>query len=587
MPNFLSGPIQNLKTVGPAKAHLLAKMGIFSIGDLVEHYPVRHEDRSQLKPIAALIDCRQETFQAKVLSVGEFKSHTRKAIIVTKVVVGDGVETVELLWFNQPFKKKLFKPGMDLLVSGKVERLPGKIQIVKNLDVEILDGKDLLNAGRIVPVYAATENINQRLLRALVHQALDGCQEIPEILPGEIVHQYSLLDRKTALNNIHFPQDWTMLARARQRLVFEELYLLQCGLLHTRYKNKEQFAGIKHGPDGSIVKQVEQALPFILTDDQRQALAEIKTDMEYAKPMVRLLQGDVGSGKTVIAALALAKTVENGYQGAMMVPTEILAEQHYQTLEHLYKPVGIKVALLTGKQTRQNHETILQNIINGQVHVIVGTHALIQENVEFKRLGLVITDEQHRFGVQQRARLQLKGYAPDALVMTATPIPRTMALTVYGDLDISIIRQLPPGRKMVKTYTVDSCMRSRVYTNLVAQEADKGHQAYIVCPLIEESEKLDTVAAVQLYDQLVETYFARIPCGLIHGRMKSREKESVMEDFRTGKIKILIATTVIEVGVNVPNATVMVIEGADRFGLAQLHQLRGRIGRGEHQSYCV
>jgi len=578
-----STSIKYLKGVGPAKATMLAKLNIFTVGNLLEHYPRRYEDRSQLKLIQELTDNEVQTFQAIVAGCQESKP--RRGLTLTKITVKDGSGTAQLVWFNQAFIKRMLQSGQEIIVSGKVERRYGQIQI-SHAEVEVIDGSDLLHTGRIVPVYPASESVGQRWLRVVLRQALDAYGAIEEFLPPEVVSQFGLMDRRAALENIHFPQDATLLESARRRLVFEELYLLQCGLLFLKSKNKEGGSGIKHAIDGELVKKVEARLPFELTGDQRLALADIKTDMEDVTSMQRLIQGDVGSGKTVLAAIALAKTVENGYQGAMMAPTEILAEQHCHTLSQLLAPEGIRIAALTGKLTRRVKEEVLSRLRDGLVDVVVGTHALIQEDVEFKELGLVITDEQHRFGVRQRAKLQSKGTTPDVLVMTATPIPRTMALTVYGDLDVSLIRELPPGRKAIKTYSVGSDMRQRVYSFII-KEVTSGRQAYIVCPLVEESEKLEVQSAIQMYDQLRESYFQNLECGLVHGRMKAQEKDKAMQAFYSGETKVLVATTVIEVGVNVPNASVMVVEGADRFGLAQMHQLRGRIGRGEHQSYCI
>ncbi len=560
--------------MGPAKAALLSKLGIFTLGDLLEHYPRRYEDRSQLKPIRALADGELQTFQALVGAVVD--SRPRRGLTLTKLTVRDATGAAQLVWFNQPYVKKWFRPGMELIISGKVERRYGQVQ-VSHPEIEVIDGADLLHTGRIVPIYPASESVGQRWLRTLIRQALDAREERPDFLPSAVLEQYKLIGRGTALENIHFPADAAALEAARRRLVFEELYLLQCGLLYLKSLNKQEGTGIKHGPDDALVKRVETALPFALTKDQRTALAEIKADMEDARPMQRLVQGDVGSGKTVLAAIALAKTVAGGYQGAMMAPTEILSEQHCHTLAQLLAPHGVRIAALTGSLTKRTREEVLSRLRDGLVDVVVGTHALI---------GLVVTDEQHRFGVRQRALLQAKGPTPDVLVMTATPIPRTMALTVYGDLDVSVIRELPPGRKPVKTYAVGGDMRARVY-NFIVKEVAAGRQGYVVCPLVEESDKLAVQAATQLYEQLKGTYFRDVACALVHGRLKAAEKEAAMRAFYSGEVKVLVATTVIEVGVNVPNATVMAVEGADRFGLAQLHQLRGRIGRGEHQSYCI
>ena len=580
--NFWIRSIQYIKGVGPHKANLLTKLGIFTIGDLLEHYPRRYEDRSQLKMINTLSDGQMETFKGKVIGMTESKP--RHGLKITKISVSDGTGVAQLVWFNQPHVKKKYQPGMEVIVSGKIKSL---YQVeVTSPEIEIIDGSEVLDTGRIIPIYAASEYINQRFLRTIISQVLHDYQDICEILSDRIIKQYSLLDRKLAFENIHFPQSMEILERARRRLVFEELYLLQCSLLFLKKEQRRNHVGIKHGLDGPLSAQVQGQLPFILTEDQQQVLSEVKCDMEDVTTMQRLVQGDVGSGKTVIAALALVKTVENGYQGAMMVPTEILAGQHYRTFLELFGPLGISVSMLTGKLTRRAREQVLNKIKDGLVDVVIGTHALIQDAVEFKYLGLVVTDEQHRFGVRQRGILQEKGNTPDVLVMTATPIPRTMALTVYGDLDVSSIRQLPPGRKPIRTFVRGSDRRQLVY-KFIVDEVENGRQAYVVCPLVEESEKIDAQSAVELYEELVQTDLKDIRCGLVHGRMKPVDKDAVMSAFYSGEIKVLVATTVIEVGVNVPNATVMVIEGAERFGLAQLHQLRGRIGRGDYQSYCI
>lgn len=580
--HFWIKSIQYIKGVGPNKASLLNKLGIFTIGDLLEYYPRRYEDRTQLKKINALTDGQTETFKAKVINFVESKP--RRGLTILKMSVGDGSGVAQVVWFNQPHMKKRYQPGMEVIVSGKIKVF---YQVeVSNPEIEVITGSEMMDMGRILPVYAASENINQRFLRTMISQVLNEYQEIEEIVPPNIIKEFSLLNRRLAFEAIHVPQNMKTLELARRRLVFEELYLLQCGLLLLKKQHRSHHVGIKHGIDGSMSTQAYQQLPFKLTDDQQKVLSEVKCDMEDVTIMQRLVQGDVGSGKTVIAALALIKTVENGYQGAMMVPTEILAEQHYKTLLELFQPLGIRVCTLTGKLSRRVREDVLCRLKDGLVDVVIGTHALIQEVVEFKYLGLVVTDEQHRFGVRQRGILQEKGNMPDVLVMTATPIPRTMALTVYGDLDVSSIRQLPPGRKSIRTFVRGSERRHLVY-QFIVDEVRKGRQAYVVCPLVEESEKIDAQSAVELYAQLVETDLKDIPCGLVHGKMKAVDKEGVMNGFYSGEIKVLIATTVIEVGVNVPNATVMVIEGAERFGLAQLHQLRGRIGRGEYQSYCI
>lgn len=576
--------LQYLKGVGPAKAAQLARLGIFTEQDLLEYYPRRYEDRSRLQPISGLADGTVGTVCGLIANVQERKP--RRGLTITMAVVRDDSGDAKIVWFNQPFIKNKLSNGVKVIVTGKIKRQFGQIEIM-NPEYEIFDGNDLINTGRIVPVYTANDFISQKLLRNLISQVLNaGVDSKLETLPPGISQKYQLLARGEALANIHFPMDQELLRKARRRLVFEELYTIQCGLAFLKNRNKKAGRGIKYAPDGQLVKAVEASLPFALTDDQSRAVAEIKADMEDLTAMQRLLQGDVGSGKTVVAAVVMVKAVENGYQCAMMVPTEILAEQHYHTLGKLLAPYGIKICLLSGRLSRAGRDKLLPQINTGNIDIVIGTHALIQDEVNFKRLGLVVTDEQHRFGVKQRSKLQEKGGAPDVLVMTATPIPRTMALTVYGDLDVSTIRQLPPGRKPIRTFLRGAQQRSKIFAFIVSQ-IEKGRQAYIVCPLIEESDKVESQSATELYETLTATVFQNISCGLVHGRLKAADKDEVMTAFYRGEIKVLIATTVIEVGVNVPNATIMVIEDADRFGLAQLHQLRGRIGRGGHQAYCI
>lgn len=576
--------IQYLKGVGPAKSAQLAKLGIFTVRDLLEYYPRRYEDRSQIKLISHVSNGFIETLSGTITGVEDIKP--RRGLTITKATLKDSSGVAKLVWFNQPFVKKKLIIGLEVIVTGKIKLQFGQLEIL-NPEMEIADKTDITTIGRIVPIYSVNDAISQKFLRNLIRQV--NSQEhscFLENLPSDIIYTYRLMPRREALNNIHFPDNHNDLSLARRRLVFEELYIIQCGLAFLKSRNKKVGYGLKHAPDGALVKAIEAKLPFALTADQITALKEIKADMEDPTPMQRLLQGDVGSGKTIVATIAMVKTVENGYQCAMMAPTEILAEQHYQTIEPLIMSQGIKIGVLTGRLNKSAKDKLLSQISSGQMNIVIGTHALIQDDVNFSNLGLVITDEQHRFGVKQRAKLQDKGITPDVLVMTATPIPRTMALTVYGDLDVSTIRQLPPGRKPIKTFLRSSEKLPQIY-NFIISEVNKGRQAYIVCPLIEESEKIASQSAVELFDQLTASVFKDIRCGLVHGKLKSQEKDEVMADFYCGDIKILVATTVIEVGVNVPNATIMVIEGAERFGLAQLHQLRGRIGRGSHQSYCI
>lgn len=580
----LQKSIQFVKGIGPYKAALLAKLGIFTVQDIVEYYPRRYEDRSQIRKISQLENAELQTITGRIVGSEELKP--RRGLVITKLAVADDTGLVFGVWFNQPYIKKQWKPGTQVVLSGRVERRNREVQLL-DPEIESLEQEDLIHAARIVPIYSLTENISQRVFRTITRQVINQVVNIiPEPLPEYLRHKHGLLDKVWAVENIHFPTDDISLQQAKRRLVYEEFFILQIGLLLLKQYNQTAEAGVIHQGDGELSRKFMEGLPFQFTTDQRRVLQEIKGDMEASKVMNRLLQGDVGSGKTVVAAAALVKTVENGYQGALMAPTEILAEQHYCSLTSLLEPLGIQVLLLTGGQPKGIKERGLAAIESGEAQVIVGTHALIQSQVSFAKLGLVVTDEQHRFGVRQRALLQEKGQRPDVLVMTATPIPRTLALTLYGDLDSSTIRELPPGRQPVETYVVSSKYRQRIY-NFMRKLVTEGRQVYVVCPLIEESDKLQVQAAQQMADQLINKEFPDLAVGLLHGKMKNADKESVMAQFIRNELNILVATTVIEVGVNVPNASLMVIEGAERFGLAQLHQLRGRVGRGEHKSYCI
>lgn len=580
---LLNQKVQILKGVGSAKSSALASLNIFTINDLITHYPRRYEDRSIVKKIINVVAGNLETVSGTIINVIE--NNVRRGLTIIKAAIGDETAFIQLVWFNQPFIKKQISIGKKIIVTGKVSYNYGQLTM-NNVEFEVLDEQEPNHRNKIVPVYAANEVITQKFLRQLINEVLAKKQFFEETIPKSILEEYKLMSRSEAIKNIHFSDNNEDLAKARYRLAFEELYLIQCGLAIMKIKNKTGSLGIKHLLNSTLSKSVYDRIPFELTKDQKQVLREITFDMERNIPMQRLLQGDVGSGKTIIAALALVKTVENGYQGALMVPTEILAEQHYQTITNLLLPVGINVALLSGKLTKKNREKTIEQIKSGEINIVVGTHALIQEDVKFKSIGLVVTDEQHRFGVQQRTLLQEKGNMPDVLVMTATPIPRTMTLTVYGDLDISVIKELPPGRKPIRTFIRQLDKRPQIY-QFILDQIKKGRQAYVVCPLIEISENIDTQAATKLFEELKTGIFKDVACGLIHGKLGKKDKEKIMADFYNGTLKLLVATTVIEVGVNVPNASIMVIEGAERFGLAQLHQLRGRIGRGEYQSYCI
>lgn len=577
-----------LKGIGPKKAQELASLGVFTLGELLEYYPRQEAylDYGNLKKIKELaVDGSRQIFRATVYSVRNgFGAHGRRYTVVT---VRDETAYAALYFFlSQRYSAQKLKPGMEVLVMGRVR--PGRMaRTVSEVQVQPFEGREQ-EQPEILPVYALSGNLTQNNLRQWMREALQKAeQDLPESLPASVIAKCKLPNRLTALKNIHFPDSWDALKQAKRRFIFEELFLLQCGLLFYRQQNHDQRQGVAHGVDNEKVKQVMAHLPFVLTKEQQQAWREISADMEKALPMHRILQGDVGSGKTVISALALAKAVENGCQGCIMVPTEILAQQHFDTLRELLQPAGIRVALLVGGMRAKARRELLLNLELGLIDVLVGTHALLQEDVRFARLSLAVTDEQHRFGVEQRARLANKSaIAPDVLVMTATPIPRTLALTVYGDLDISLMKGRPPGRKPVQTLCYNDEKRQAVYEGLLRQ-VQEGRQAYVVCPLIEESEALQVRNAESVYEELSSGVLRGVACALLHGRLKNAEKEAIMADFAAGKIKVLVSTTVIEVGVNVPNATLMVIENAERFGLAQLHQLRGRVGRGMQQSYCV
>ena len=575
-----------LKGVGVKKAAELAKLNIVTVGDLLEYYPRQYLDYAQLKKINDLkTDNSKQLFKATVYHVqNSFGARGKR---YTSVVVRDETGYATLYFFGgQRYKAQKLKPDMQVQLTGRVRQGRGG-KVVSEVDVQSLEAGEGSAPG-IVPVYPQTASLSQKELRKWVIAALAlAAQELPESLPAAIVKKCQLPDRYTALKNIHFPASWEELQKAKHRFIFEELFLLQCGLLYYRQQNEDNREGIKHAADGELVKKLIENLPFTLTQAQQKAWQEISLDMQDKQPMHRILQGDVGSGKTVISALALAKAVENGYQGCIMAPTEILAAQHMETLTEYLTPLGVRIALLTGGMRVKARRELLLNLELGLVDVVVGTHALLQDDVRFAHLSVAVTDEQHRFGVEQRAKLANKAAnAPDVLVMTATPIPRTLALTIYGDLNISVMKGRPPQRKPVQTLCYTDERRKEVYAGLVRQ-VQAGRQAYVVCPLIEQSEALEARSAESVYEELKQTFLHDIPCALLHGRLKSAEKDAIMSAFVRGEIKVLVSTTVIEVGVNVPNATLMVIENAERFGLAQLHQLRGRVGRGSEQSYCV
>jgi len=576
-------PVQTLKGVGDAIAVTLGRMGIHTVGELLEHFPIRYEDRTQLRKINDIRSGEFVTFDATV-ERGEVNRIRGKSI--ARLWVRDETGQVVLVWFNQPYRATTWKPGVKVMVYGKVNRFRDTVQI-ETPEVDAMSHSESLNTARIVPVYPLTQGLGARTLRKLMAAALETQNALMETIPHDIIQSHHLMDRSGALHEIHFPSDWETMRLAKRRIVFEELFFLQCALAFLRRQRVDDRRSVAHQPDGEKVRRLQENLPFQLTDDQLTSFKEISADMESSRPMHRLLQGDVGSGKTAVALLALAKTIENGLQGVLMAPTEILAEQHFQSCSELLGKLGIRTAILTGRVKGSARNQILQALQEGKLDLLIGTHALLQPDVIFRQLGLAVTDEQHRFGVGQRATLQGKGEVPHALVMSATPIPRTMALTLYGDMDVSVIRQLPPGRKPITTaIRLGKKAREKVYHFLVS-EVEAGRQGYVVCPLVEDSEKMEAQSATTVFNELTTTVLRNVSCCLLHGRMNANEKENVMREFVAGSISVLVSTTVIEVGINVPRATMMVVEDAARFGLAQLHQLRGRVGRGSDRSYCV
>ena len=584
--------VQFLKGVGPKKASILKKLGIENIYDLITYYPRRYEDQQNTTPIAELNVGETVNIQGKIVALAE--KNTRRGLKLLTIILADNTGTIQLNFFNQAYLKKKLKSEQILFVHGKVSYAYGgygNLAMSQILSFDIVeksidDNKD--NHYNFMPIYTLPDYLKPKDFRNLLTQVFNEDLSLIEIVPEFIRKKYNLMDKKTAIQKIHFPKTKQELTTARESLIFEELFLIQSGLLLLKKQHQIKNHGIRFLENNILVNKVKASLPFTLTAEQEKVWQEICIDMQKDTQMQRLVQGDVGSGKTVIAILALVKAIENGFQGALMAPTEILALQHYEKIKDLLEPLDIHIGLLTGSLKTKEKRAILEGLADGCINLIIGTHALIQDNVIFKNLGLVITDEQHRFGVNQRAKLEEKGntFLPDVLVMTATPIPRTMTLTVYGDLDVSFIRQLPPGRKPIRTFVRMPDRRELIY-KFVKDEVAKGRQAYVVCPLIEESENSDAVSVEMIYDELTSGYLYGVRCGLLHGKLKPAEKENLLHEFLAGNIDVLISTTVIEVGVNVPNASIMVIEGAERFGLAQLHQLRGRIGRGEYASYCI
>ncbi len=593
----LSTNIQKLNRVGKSKAKTLKKLNIKKVKDLIYHFPNRHKDFSKIFTIKELKEQKRGTIKAKIKFVENHRSYKTK-MTITEAIVSDNTDSIKIVWFNQSFIKKVLKKGKEYFFSGEIESDSRYGSQMKNPVFEKADKREPIHTGRLVPVYPATSGISQKQIRFLIHQALIKTKNIKDWLPEIIKDKYNLMDLKLALNQIHFPQSKNWLKRAKQRLKFNELFLIHARNKIIQEKNKQKKAPSIDFKEKQTKKFVKK-LSFDLTNAQKKTSWEIIKDLQLDHPMNRLLEGDVGSGKTIVAMMGILNVVLNDYQVAYMAPTEILAKQHFSTLKNNLNKFLEKhpIALLTNNYARifKNHknkeikkDNLIKKIKKGEISIIIGTHALIQEKIKFKKLALTIVDEQHRFGVKQRAKLTKKSglnSSPHFLSMSATPIPRSVALTLYGDLDLSIIDELPPERKPVETKIVKPKQRQEIY-NFIKLEIKKGRQIFVVCPLIDPSDKLGVKSVTKEYEKLNKDIFPEFNIGLLHGKLKNEKKQKTIENFEKGKIDILVSTTVVEVGIDIPNASIMVIEGAERFGLAQLHQLRGRIGRDNHKSYC-
>ena len=579
----LEKEIQYIKGVGPNRAKLLQKLGIHTLNDLITYYPRDYEDRNKPSEIAYLQDGQEALIEAiPVSKVSEIRTKNKR-VVLYKLMVRDSTGTCILTWYNQSYLKNRFKVGQIYKFFGKVKRVGGHIEMMSPVyDLE----KTNKNTGKIIPIYPSTYQLSQNTIRQIMENGLNLVKsKLQETMPEFIKQRYQLINYEEAITRIHFPNDFNEFKQARRRVVVQELLSMQRALLTLKNQYMTEEEGISFSKEVKMSDVINQ-LPFHLTKAQEKVLEEIDRDMEDRKTMNRLLQGDVGSGKTAVSIIASYKAVKSGYQVAIMAPTAILATQHLESFKQLLDPFHIRCELLVSSITKKKKEEILERLENGEIDIIIGTHALLEENVRFKKLGFIVTDEQHRFGVKQRGTIVAKGENPDVLVMTATPIPRTLALILYGDLDISIIDELPPNRKKIDTYAVRKEMEARV-NQFIKKQIDEGRQAYIVCPLVEENEEMNLKSVTELAEKYKKEVFKEYRVEYLHGKMKNKEKDEIMMKFKEGEIDILIATTVIEVGVNVPNASIMVVENAERFGLAQLHQLRGRVGRGEYQSFCI
>ena len=578
----LNKDVKYVKTVGPNRVKLLNKLNIYTLKDLIEYYPRDYEDRSKPKNLYECIDGEEVLIEA--MATGRINEMHKGRMTISRLIVKDQTGTCYITWFNQGYLRDKFQPGRMYRFFGKISNKNGRLEMNSPVYDEIDQSK---NTGKIIPIYPLTFELKQNTLRRIIENGLLEVKgQLPETLPEYILKENNLWDINNTIERIHFPVEFSDFNKARERLVFEELLTMQLALLKLKNNYEHETDGIQFSKDVHM-SNVINMLPFRLTKAQLRVLEEIDRDMESNKPMNRLLQGDVGSGKTVVAMIAAYKAVKSGYQATIMAPTAILASQHLESFKGILDELGIRTELLISNVTKKKKAEILEKLQSGEIDVLIGTHAILEENVVFKNLGLVVTDEQHRFGVKQRSTIAAKGQNPDIIAMSATPIPRTLALILYGDLDISIIDELPPNRKKIETFAVRKNMEERV-NNFIKKQIAEGRQAYIVCPLVEENEDLEGLqSVVELAEKYQKETFSEYKVAYLHGKMKPKEKDEIMQRFKDGEIQILIATTVIEVGVNVPNASIMVVENAERFGLAQLHQLRGRVGRGEYQSYCI
>ncbi|HEY9762424.1 MAG TPA: ATP-dependent DNA helicase RecG [Trichocoleus sp.] len=594
----LDQAVTYLKGIGPKNSERLAKLGLWTVRDVLYYYPRDHIDYAKQVKISALVAGETVTIVGTVKQSNCFTSPRNSKLTIFELKLDDGSGRIKLSRFYagsrygvswQQRQKREFPTGAVVAASGLVKESKYGLTL-EDPDLEVLEGSggaiESLTIGRVVPVYPLTEGVSADLIRRAVVAALPAVSELKEPLPSALRQQYGLIGLGDAIAQIHFPDDADKLAAARRRLVFDEFFYLQLGLLRRRLEQQQQQTTVTLAPTGALIDAFYEVIPFALTGAQQRVVNDILNDLQQPIPMNRLVQGDVGSGKTVVGVIAILAAIQAGYQAALMAPTEVLAEQHYRKLVSWFTQMHLTVELLTGSTKAAKRRAIFSELVTGQLPVLVGTHALIEDPVQFQNLGLVVIDEQHRFGVQQRARLQQKGPNPHVLTLTATPIPRTLALTLHGDLDVSQIDELPPGRKAIQTTLLTGRDRTHAY-DLIRREIAQGHQVYVVLPLVEESEKLDLKSAVEEHQRLAEVIFPEFKVGLLHGRMTSAEKDHAITEFRDGKTHILVSTTVVEVGVDVPNASVMLIEHAERFGLSQLHQLRGRVGRGAAQSYCL